>query len=113
MSDHVKPEFEQAPDIEERIRLGAEQGGELTREIFAAHITRKRFCEEVGIHRNTLKKWEAQGIFTPKFVEILKSRTAVYEPEDVERGKRIVSLVADNFGTMTVKRAASIADESS
>lgn len=110
MAKDVNQDGEPHLDIDERIRRGAEQGGELTRQKFAEQITRNRFCEEVGIHRNTLKKWESQGIVTPTFVEILRSRTAVFEPSDVERGKRIARLIADNVGTMSIRRAAAIAD---
>ena len=97
-------------EIQRRIEHGAVQGGELTRKVFAEHITRKRFCDQVGIHRNTLKKWEKLGIVEPQFVEILKSRTAVFNQEDVERGKQIAALIADNAGTLTVKQAAALVD---
>lgn len=111
MSKSVKRDSDGRDDVAERILEGAELGGEMTRKKFAESITRRRFCEEVGIHRNTLKKWEQLGIVKPGFEEILKSRTAVYMPDDVERGKRIATLIADNFGTMSIKRAAEIVDE--
>ena len=104
------PNSVNSEETERRIELGAQQGGELTRKAFAEHITRKRFCDEVGIHRNTLKKWEKLGIVEPQFLEILKSRTAVFEQKDVERGKQIATLIADNAGTLTVKQAAALVD---
>lgn len=107
MTSNVKPG---RPDLDHRVWEGAIAGGEMTRQKFAENITRSRFCEEVGIHRNTLKKWEKLGVVKPSFALILKSRTAVFSQDDVERGKRIASLIRDNPGGMTVRRAVSIVD---
>lgn len=98
------------PDLDRRVWEGALAGGESTRSKFAEKITRTRFCEEVGIHRNTLKKWEKLGVVRPWFTDILKTRTAIYDQKDVERGKEIAALIRDNPGEMTLRRAVAIVD---
>lgn len=112
VSREVKPESKEVLAAR-RVKEGSLAGGESVKQKFAEHITRSYFCDAVGIHRNTLKKWEKLGIFTPGFTKILNIRTAVYSAEDVERGKRIAALIADNFGTMSVKRAAEMVDQGS
>ena len=94
-----------------RVKPGAEQGGELVRQEFARHITRSSSCEEVGISQTTLKKWERLGMVKPEFVDILKSKTAVFDEEDVARGKKIAALMAEHHGTMSLAQAAALVSE--
>ena len=96
----------------ERIRRGSKRGSKLVSEEFASKLTRRRFCEEVGIHRNTLKRWEAAGVFEPTFESVLGSRTALYKQEDIERGRVIARLLRANPGEMSLRRAAAIVDKS-
>lgn len=92
----------------ERIRRGSKRGSKLVSEEFASKLTRRRFCEEVGIHRNTLKRWEAAGVFKPTFEDVLGSKTALYTQDDIERGRAIAELLKANPGEMSLSRAAAI-----
>ncbi len=92
-----------------RIERGARRGRETTSEAFAAVITRKRFSELVGIHRSTLKRWEAAKVVQPEMRAIRGIRTAVFSEADVEFGRRLAAVVREQLGTLTLQEAARIA----
>ncbi len=94
------------------MRRGSERGSKLVSEEFASKLTRRRFCDDVEIHRNTLKRWEAAGVFEPTFEDVLGSRTALYTQGDIERGRAIAKLLKANPGEMSLRRAAAIVDKS-
>ena len=75
-------------------------------EAFAAAITRRRFCELVGIHKTTLRRWEEAGIVTPRMVPILGIDTWVFEEADVELGSGIADLVRQAPGQVSLQDAA-------
>lgn len=69
-------------------------------------LTRKRYCEVVGIHPTTLKRWEAAGVLRPSLQNVMNSPTRVFTPEDVAFGKRLVSVLSSSPGQISVKDAA-------
>lgn len=73
---------------------------------FAAVLTRRRFCEVVGIHKTTLRRWEAAGVVVPRTETIMGSPTKVFEREDVVFGRRLVELLHQESGTVSVVDAA-------
>jgi len=73
---------------------------------FASVITRNRFCELVGIHRTTLRRWEAAGVVRPQMGAVLGVRTAIYSKADVELGREIVRLLEANPGRLSLRQAA-------
>jgi transcriptional regulator with XRE-family HTH domain len=91
---------------EERIRAGSQRGAEVIKERFAAELTRKRICEELGIHAQTLKKWEAEGVVRPKMRSIGGIPTAVFVEDDVAFGRGVLKLLRSHPGTMSLKSAA-------
>jgi len=92
-----------------RIREGSAQGAALVSSEFAAVLTRRRFCELVGIHKTTLRRWEAAGVVRPEMQSVLSIRTAVFPEADVTIGREIVRLLAENSGRLSLKEAAEIA----
>lgn len=91
----------------ERIREGSKRGSARVQAEFAQVITRKRFCELVGIHATTLKRWERGGFVRSEKRPVLGIPTTVFTTEEVEVGKRVTRLLADNPGVMTVEEAFS------
>jgi DNA-binding transcriptional MerR regulator len=75
-------------------------------EEFASVLTRKRFCERVGIHETTLRRWETMGVVKPSMRPVLGIRTAVFEEEDVLLGRRVAKLLRDNPGKLSLREAA-------
>lgn len=73
---------------------------------FATLITRRRYCELVGIHGTTLRKWEQRGLVRPELVEVMNSPTNVFTGEDVDFGKRLISLLRSRPGEMSIEEAA-------
>jgi len=78
---------------------------------FDAAITRRRFCDLVGIHATTLAKWEKRGIVKPELQVILNSPTRVFTEEDVVVGKAIIALLRGQRGVLSVEDAAKMARE--
>jgi len=73
---------------------------------FAALITRRRYCELVGIHGTTLRKWEQRGLVRPELVEVMNSPTRVFTEEDVDFGRRIIGLLRSRPGEISIEEAA-------
>jgi hypothetical protein len=96
-------EFESA---KARQQAGAQRGAELVQAEFAAVLTRRRYCELVGIHATTLRRWEAAGVVNPRLETIMKIPTFVFERDDVAFGRRLVTLLSERSGTMSVVEAA-------
>lgn len=99
------------PEARERMLAGSRAGSRAVSQEFGEKLTRKRFCQEVGIHPTTLRRWESAGVVSPNFETVLGSRTAVFEQADLDRGKRIASLLKDNPGEMSLSRAAWMLDQ--
>jgi hypothetical protein len=93
-------------DAVRRIEEGARRGREAIRAEFASALTRKRYCELVGIHKTTLKRWEASGIVKPTRVSIRGIETWVFDEADVEAGREIARLLRDNPGQLSLQQAA-------
>jgi hypothetical protein len=93
----------------QRQLAGSRRGSAVVREAFGAAITRRRYCQLVGIHSTTLSKWEKRGILRPEMALIMNSPTRVFAPEDVELGRRIIGLLRENPGRYAVDDAARIA----
>jgi DNA-binding transcriptional MerR regulator len=92
-----------------RRRLAASrQGAQTVRSEFAAALTRKRYCELVGIHASTLARWERLGVVQPEMAEVLGIPTRIFSPEQVEFGKRLRVLLHERHGTISVKDAAAL-----
>jgi hypothetical protein len=75
---------------EQRIRVGSRRGAEVIKDRFAAELTRRRLCQELDIHPQTLKKWEAAGVIRPRMLSIGGIPTAVFEADDLALGKEVV-----------------------
>ena len=75
---------------------------------FDAAITRKRYCELVGIHPTTLQKWERQGVVEPRLVQILNSPTRVFSKDDVRFGKKLIALLRARPGELSIRDAARV-----
>lgn len=73
---------------------------------FASALTRTRYCEIVGIHETTLRRWEKAGIVRPSIQTILKSPTRVFTADDVSFGKRLVEVLRRHRGTASLVEAA-------
>lgn len=101
---------EMTPEARARMVAGSKAGSKLVSEKFAERVTRKKFCEEVGIHASTLKRWEKAGAVNPQVETVLGSPTVVFESSDLERGRRIAKLLKDNLGEMSLRRAVAIVD---
>lgn len=89
-----------------RQRAGAQRGAALVQAEFAAALTRRRYCELVGIHATTLRRWESAGVVTPRLETIMKIPTFVFERDDVAFGRRLVMLLSERSGTISVGEAA-------
>jgi hypothetical protein len=92
-------------DPQRRIREGSRRGGARVREEFEGVITRKRYCELVGIHRTTLKRWERAGVVEPVMQSVIGIRTATYAPGEVEVGRLAAQLLEENRGALSLKDA--------
>lgn len=92
-----------------RIKDGSKRGSQLVSAQFGEHVTRRRYCETVGIHATTLRRWEAAGVVRPRLIRVLNSPTHVFSDADVALGKRIVVLVQQGRGQISLVEAAHIA----
>ena len=72
---------------------------------FEAVMTRKRFCDAVGIHATTLRRWEQAGHVNPVRQSVLGIETMVFEDEDVKAAKRAAKLLASHPGVLSVSEA--------
>jgi DNA-binding transcriptional MerR regulator len=99
---------DEVDDALQRQREGSRKGADLVRAEFAAALTRRRFCEIVGIHEMTLKRWEREEVVSPRTEVILNSPTRVFAPEDVTFGKRLIALLRERSGTLSLREAAAL-----
>lgn len=74
--------------------------------MFEQVITRKRFCELVGIHSNTLKRWESMGVVDPRLVHVARVPTRVFSDKDVAFGRRLIGLLRSRSGEISIADAA-------
>ncbi len=93
-------------DARHRQRAGSERGASLVQAEFAAALTRRRFCELVGVHPTTLRRWEAAGVLSPRLETIMRSPTYVFDREDVTFGRRLVVALQEGSGKISVEEAA-------
>jgi hypothetical protein len=88
-------------------RLAAsKEGSKIVADEFATALTRRRAAERIGVHPGTLAKWEQAGVVKPRTVKILGSPTKVYDERDIEFGKRVVQILAEDRGRVSLKEAA-------
>lgn len=85
---------------------GSRRGSAAVKAEFDSAITRRRYAELVGIHATTLQKWERHGVVKPRLATILNSPTRVFTNEDVEFGKKLIALLRQRPGELSVKDAA-------
>ncbi len=69
-------------------------------------ITRRRFCELVGVHPTTLKKWEKRGLVQPELAIVMNSPTRVFTDADVQWGRTLIALLRSRPGELSVEEAA-------
>lgn len=93
-------------DAKRRRTNGSKLGAEQVKREFESVITRRRYCELVGIHATTLKKWEKLGVLKPALVPVLNSPTRVFTDDDVEFGKRLLGQLRSHAGLISVEQAA-------
>jgi DNA-binding transcriptional MerR regulator len=96
-------------DAKRRQLRGSRRGSAAVQREFARAITRRRFCELVGIHQTTLEKWERRGIVVPRLETILNSPTRVFNERDVEFGRRLIVLLRERQGMLSLEEAARLA----
>lgn len=91
-------------------RLDASKRGSQTvaRE-FERAITRKQFCARVGIHANTLARWERAGIVAPELRVVMGSQTRIFTKDDVRFGRQLITLLRNRPGELTLAEAAALA----
>lgn len=94
-----------------RRRLEGSRKGALTvQQLFGEVLTRKRFAAEVGIATvKTLKRWEEAGVVTPTLRQVGNVDTYVFTEADVEVGKRVKRILAEQNGRLTLAEAARLA----
>ena len=85
---------------------GSRRGSAAVKAEFEEAITRRRYCELVGIHATTLKKWERERVVEPELIEILNSPTRVFTQADVRFGRRLIKLLKAHPGEFSVADAA-------
>lgn len=87
---------------------GSRKGSAIVEEAFTAALTRRRFCELVGIHGKTLTKWERAGVLEPAMAVILNSPTRVFSVDDVEFGQALIAFLHRYPGRYSVAEAAEV-----
>jgi hypothetical protein len=87
---------------------GSRKGAAAVRAKFDGAMTRRGFCAAVGIHPTTLRKWERVGIVRPKLTTILGSPTRVFSDEEVDFGRRLIRLLRERRGELSLLEAAQI-----
>jgi DNA-binding transcriptional MerR regulator len=95
----------------QRQLAGSRKGSAIVEEAFAAALTRRRFCELVGIHGKTLTKWERAGVLEPATAVILNSPTRVFSADDVEFGQALIAFLHRHPGRYSVAEAAEVVRE--
>jgi hypothetical protein len=108
MTNPEPSRFDHDQQVAERRRVGARHGGEIVKAEFASALTRRRYCEIVGIHETTLRRWEKTGLVKPTVQTILNSPTMIFAAEEVSFGKRLVELLRRRAGTISLVEAAEI-----
>ena len=93
-------------DAKRRQLQGSRRGSAAVQREFSAAITRRRFCELVGMHPKTLKRWERLGVVEGQLVPILNSPTRVFSESDVRFGKSLIALLRSRPGELSVAEAA-------
>jgi hypothetical protein len=73
---------------------------------FGAVLTRRRFAELVGISTTTVRRWETAGVVVPRLEIVLGSPTKVFQPTDVEFGRRLASMIRRHPGEFSLAEAA-------
>jgi hypothetical protein len=77
-------------------------------EQFAQIVTRRRYCELVGIHMSTLKRWERAGVVRPELKPVIGIMTWIFSAADVEFGRRLAELLGSRPGELSLAQAAEI-----
>lgn len=75
---------------------------------FRSVMTRRRYCETVGIHPTTLRRWESEGILAPSSTRVMNLRTNVFSSEDVAFGKKLIALLRKRPGELSLAQAAEL-----
>jgi hypothetical protein len=96
-------------EAKKRQLAGSQKGSAVVKEQFDSAITRRVYCELVGIHASTLAKWEKRGVVRPQMEVILNSPTRVFTLEDVELGRAVVEVLRESPGVHSVSEAAELA----
>jgi hypothetical protein len=90
-------------------RAASALGAAAVKRAFDDVLTRRRYAERVGIHATTLRRWKTAGVVSPTRTEILGIPTLIYTEDDVEIGRRVVQLLAEHAGVMSLEQAAETA----
>lgn len=98
-------------DSQTRQQAGATRGARLVQAEFAAVLTRRRYCELVGIHATTLRRWEAAGVVTPTLETVMRIPTNVFDRKDVAFGCRLVEMLSEQSGRLSLAHAAAVLRE--
>lgn len=94
-------------DNERAARLEASRmGAAAVQASFGAVLTRRRFAELVGISTTTVRRWEKAGVVAPRLEVVLGSPTKVFQPADVEFGRRLAALIRRHPGEFSLTHAA-------
>src|SRR5215216_7426306 len=96
---HMAPRRLSSEGAQRRL-AGSRRGAEAIKASFSNVITRTRYCELVGIHRTTLRRWEREGVVRPALVPMHNIPTHVFTEDDVDLGRRVVALLKDGSGAL-------------
>ncbi len=90
----------------EKRLAGSRRGAETISSSFAQVLTRNRYCELVGIHRTTLRRWEREGVVQPRLVPVRNIPTYTFTQADVDLGRRIATLLHEASGRLSLTEAS-------
>jgi hypothetical protein len=93
--------------VEDRLRA-SRLGAESVKASFGAFLTRRRYAELVGVSVTTVRRWERVGVVVPHTRVVLNSPTTVFEPEDVDFGRRLAAVIRARPGELSLTEAAAV-----
>jgi hypothetical protein len=83
--------------------------GDTTRALFAHLMTRRRYAEAVGVHLKTVVNWEKHGVVKPRTRYVGSTPVRTFTQVQVDFGKRLKAVLAENNGRISVVEAAKLA----
>lgn len=107
-SPYTQPMPQLSKKAKQRQLEGSRKGSAIVEEAFSTALTRRRYCELVGIHAKTLAKWERAGVVKPETTVIMNSPTWVFCQGDVELGQALIAFLHRHPGRYSISQAAQV-----